>query len=387
MTVSTGLSGLTTMVAITHPASPFVSPTYWVDGGTEMASGNSFEGPGERSQFPEAPQSSPSANVTWPDFGSPRLNTQLRNYWRYVKTLGQPDVLIVGSSRALQGIDPHVLSHELSRQGHGKLRVYNFGINGATAQVVTWLLVELLGRDRLPPLILWANGSRAFNNGRPDRTFASIANSPGYQQLRQGWRPPWSPIQIPSRAIAPLSIFPPVELSVEGVLRRDRPGSLRAIRQSRQFGQLEQSDLTFNGFLRDEQQFHPPSYYKKFPKVAGEFDSSYVPFQLWDGLQQQSIYTLTQHLIQHSDAPKLVLINLPLSSDFLDDARRDYEQQFRQFMGTQQRQTPWLLRDYLDLWPTQNHYFADPSHINFWGAATLSRHLAGDPNIPWPQSR
>ena len=327
---------------------------------------------------PAQSEAQPRAQATLPDFGSPRLNEQLRHYWRYVQTLGKPDVLIVGSSRALQGLDPHVLSHHLARQGHGKLRVYNFGINGATAQVVSWVLLDLLGRDRLPSLILWPNGSRAFNNARLDRTFRRIANSPGYQQLQQGWRPPWTSLKVPSPALSPLAIFPPVDLPLGDSPSRDRPASFL------------QSTLTFNGFLRDQRRFHPPSYYQDFPKVAGQFDGSYIPFLLWEGPQKRAVQTLAQTLAQRPDTPSLVLINLPLSRDFLDTTRRSYEQQFQRFMETvhaqsrSQFQSPWLLRDYLDLWPTQNHYFADPSHINLWGAAALARHLATDTNIPWP---
>ena len=300
---------------------------------------------------PQTFQQPAPSSVNWPDFGSPRLNQQLRHYWRYVQTLGTPDVLIVGSSRALQGLDPHILSHQLNRQGRGKLRVYNFGINGATAQVVNWLLGDLLGRDSLPPLILWAKGSRAFNNARPDRTFQSIATSPGYQKLQQGWRPPWSSFQNPDPSRA--SFFPG-------------------------------SDLTFNGFLRDQRQFNPARYYQDVPKIAGQYDGSYVPFVLQSGPQQRAIATLSQTLANHPDAPSLVLINLPLSRDFLDPARRRYEQQFRQFIGSVQNQTQWMVRDYLDLWTTRDNYFADPSHINLWGAADLSRRLAKDSNIPWP---
>lgn len=355
-------TGLATGRAIAAPTVQPPLPQQWVIPDPEPPRSPPFPNP--------AAPPEPTAAIDWPDFGSPRLNEQLRHYWRYVRTLGPPDVLIVGSSRALQGLDPHVLSHQLGRDGRGRLRVYNFGINGATAQVVRWLLVDFLGRDRLPPLILWPKGSRAFNNGRPDRTFLSIANSPGYQQLRQGWRPPWTSVRIPSTAIAPLSVVPSVQLR-----RRDRPSDI-----------IPNSTLTFNGFLRDPRRFSPPSYYAKFPKVAGQFDGSYIPFVLSNGPQTQAVKTLAQDLSQRPDSPSLVLINLPLSRDFLDSTRRNYEQQFQRFMGTVQAQSQWQLRDYLDLWMTQDSYFADPSHINQWGAAALARRLAADPTIPWPTS-
>jgi hypothetical protein len=32
---------------------------------------------------------------------------------------------------------------------------------------------------------------------------------------------------------------------------------------------------------------------------------------------------------------------------------------------------------------TYNHYFADPSHINRYGAQAVAEHLAADKTIPW----
>ncbi|MEM1426806.1 MAG: hypothetical protein AAGF75_09670, partial [Cyanobacteria bacterium P01_H01_bin.130] len=335
-------------------------PKQWVIPEPESPRSPRFPNPASPSSIANPVEADPVeadlVETDWPNFGSPRLNEQLRHYWRYVQILGPPDVLIVGSSRALQGLDPHVLSHQLYRQGYGRVRVYNFGINGATAQVVRWLLLDLIGRDRLPPLILWPKGSRAFNNGRPDRTYLSIANSPGYRQLQQGWRPPWSTVEAP---------LPP---------------------NARRTGIIPNSTLTFNGFLRDQRKFHPPSYYAKFPKVAGQFDGSYVPFVLNNGPQIQAVRNLAQELAQRPDSSSLVLINLPLSRDFLDRTRRRYEQQFQRFLGTIQAQSQWQLRDYLDLWRTQDGYFADPSHINLWGAGVLARRLAADTTIPWPAS-
>ena len=38
------------------------------------------------------------------------------------------------------------------------------------------------------------------------------------------------------------------------------------------------------------------------------------------------------------------------------------------------------------LWPLQNEYFSDPSHLNRYGAFEVSQRLAKDPLIPWPSS-
>ena len=72
----------------------------------------------------------------YPSFNSPVLNQQLERYLKYVAVVGTPDIMVVGSSRVLQGIDPVALEQALAAQGRPGLRVFNFGINGATAQVV-----------------------------------------------------------------------------------------------------------------------------------------------------------------------------------------------------------------------------------------------------------
>ena len=112
------------------------------------------------------------------------LDEQFALYRSYVATLGPPDILIIGSSRGLQGLDGKRLQFDLNRRGFSGVRVFNFGINGATAQVVNLQLRELLTRDQLPNVMVWADGSRAFNSGREDRTFSRIRNSPGYERLR-----------------------------------------------------------------------------------------------------------------------------------------------------------------------------------------------------------
>ncbi|MEM9806103.1 MAG: hypothetical protein AAF959_12555, partial [Cyanobacteria bacterium P01_D01_bin.56] len=97
----------------------------------------------------------------FPSLGSAILDDQLRLYLSYIATLGPPDILIVGSSRALQGLDPRQLQSLLNNQGY-PVRVFNFSVNGATAQVMNFVLQRLLTPDQLPKLIIWGDGSRAF---------------------------------------------------------------------------------------------------------------------------------------------------------------------------------------------------------------------------------
>ncbi|MEG4008847.1 hypothetical protein QUA41_24220 [Microcoleus sp. Pol11C1] len=122
-------------------------------------------------------------------FSSDLLNEQLQLYLSYVAAVGPPDVLIVGSSRALQGVDPKQLKQSLAQRGRPSLKVFNFSVNGATAQVVDFQLRRLLKPEHLPQMIVWADGVRAFNSGRDDRTFNSIVDSEGSQLLAAGIRP------------------------------------------------------------------------------------------------------------------------------------------------------------------------------------------------------
>ncbi|UNU24217.1 DUF1574 domain-containing protein [Microcoleus vaginatus] len=122
-------------------------------------------------------------------FSSDLLNEQLELYLSYVAAVGPPDVLIVGSSRALQGVDPKQLKHSLAQRGRPGLKVFNFSVNGATAQVVDFQLRRLLKPGHLPQMIIWADGVRGFNSGRDDRTFNSIVDSEGSQLLALGVRP------------------------------------------------------------------------------------------------------------------------------------------------------------------------------------------------------
>ncbi|MEG4322986.1 MULTISPECIES: hypothetical protein [unclassified Microcoleus] len=122
-------------------------------------------------------------------FSSDLLDEQLELYLSYVAAVGPPDVLIVGSSRALQGVDPKQLKQSLAANGSPGLKVFNFAVNGATAQVVDFQLRRLLKPDHLPQMIVWADGVRAFNSGRDDRTFNSIVGSEGSQLLAAGVLP------------------------------------------------------------------------------------------------------------------------------------------------------------------------------------------------------
>lgn len=284
----------------------------------------------------------------FPPLGSDVLDEQLSLYHSYVATLGVPDVLIIGSSRALQGIDPQVLQQALAVQGYPDVRVYNFSVNGATAQVLSFVTRQLLAEDMHPQLVIWAEGARGLNSGRFDRTFASILESPGYAAVRDG---------------AQLSLANPTpDLAIPD-------------------GAIPITAINSQGFLAINDQFNPEVYYRSFPRVRGQYDDTYRTFRL-DGVQTVSLAAMTQ-FFRARNIP-LVFVNLPLSNDYLDPVRLGYERQFQRFLQSQADQGTLTVIDLLELWRWQSHFFADPSHINRYGARELARILAEDRRIPWP---
>lgn len=284
----------------------------------------------------------------FPSLGSTVLDEQISLYHSYVATLGVPDVLIMGSSRALQGIDPQVLQQSLAAQGRPNLRVYNFSVNGATAQVLSFVTRQLLAEDMHPQLVIWAEGARGFNSGRFDRTFAAILESPGYAAVRHG---------------AQLSLANP---SPDLVIPSDP---------------IPISPINSQGFLAVNDQFNPSVYYRSFPRVRGQYDDTYRAFRL-DGVQTLSLDAVIQSF--RSRGIPIAFVNLPLSDDYLDPVRMVYERQFQRFLQTYADRGTMTVVDLLELWRWQSHFFADPSHINRYGAREIARLLAEDNRIQWP---
>ncbi len=285
-----------------------------------------------------------AAQLSWPDvfpsLGSSVLDEQLCLYLSYLAVVGPPDILIVGSSRSLQGLDPQYLQTTLGDQGY-PVRVFNFGVNGATAQVVDFVLRRLLTPEQLPRLVSWGDGSRAFNSRRTDATFARILNSPGYQAVQAGNKPGFP--KQPSRT-APR-----------------QPSAINAY-----------------GFLPVPRVFDPQIFYQTYPRVSGRYDAFYTPFAL-SGLQEGALRSLAGYLKQQNIG--LIYVNLPLSGDYLDDYRLPLDQQFQQFLQTQSQRQGFAVIDLLSQWVGQNTFFADPSHLNQAGAAALGQQLARNPLV------
>ncbi len=323
--------------------------------------------------------------LSYPTFGSEILDRQLELYLSYIAAVGVPDVAIIGSSRALQGIDPSALQQALAAQGYPGLRIFNFGVNGATAQVVNFMLSQLLTPNQLPRMIVWADGLRAFNNGRVDRTYNEILNSPGYRLLRSGTRPTLGS-QLPATAISEDTVHaqqlysyqPVTSYATSDVVGEIVPGIFA---QGLQGNSLFQA-IDANGFRAVSTRFNPSVYYQQNPRVSGNYDGDYAQFQL--GGSQDAALRSVVALTKARKIPLLV-VNLPVTNDYLDSTRSYRQQQFRQYMQNQARSLGFVWRDYSQGNLSRNEYFEDPSHLNRFGAAAVARQLAGDRALRWPR--
>ncbi|HLO49156.1 MAG TPA: hypothetical protein VK211_12130, partial [Kamptonema sp.] len=339
----------------------------------EVFNGSGFTKPGTtRVAIAPAPTnfSKPEGVRTYPTFKSDQLDEQLVRYQQYIRTHKRlPDIMIVGSSRALRGVEPIVLEKALAEQGYPGLKVYNFGVNGATVQVVDLILRQVLPVEELPKLILFADGARAVNSGRLDVTYNAIAASVGYRQLAQGtFQIHTDKILEPTSASAtPSPLSPVAELmhnidnkgaSVEQFLNqtlshvsgtyrnRDRlKGFLQSLVMSPQpnvrsanqeqriveekptVSSKNKSEFESNGFLPIALRFDPATYYQQYSKVSGDYDADYQSFQL-TGRQTDALKNLHEFTKAHNI--NLVFVNMPLTKDYLDPVRAEYEEEFRQ---------------------------------------------------------
>jgi hypothetical protein len=276
---------------------------------------------------------------------APQIDRQLEHYLRYLAQQGRPDVLIIGSSRALQGVDPTALQMALADAGYPKLKVFNFGINGATAQVEQLLINRLIKPEQAPRMIVWADGVRAFNSGRPDLTYRKIQASPGLQQLAMGRTPQLVPQQNGQSQIGqPIS---------------DRRTTIEDLRQ-------------FQGLQIVTEVFVPEQYFQRFPKITGTYDRDYQDFDL-TGEQAQATAALLQ-TTRRRQIP-VVFVNLPLTDIYLDADRDKYEREFRRYKRQLADLGALTFIDLGQAWPDRYDYFADPSHINQQGAKAVGERL------------
>lgn len=354
-----------------------------------------------------------------PSFNNRLLDEKLALYQLRVAQFGPPDVLIVGSSRALRGIDPQMLQKALISEGYPAFDIFNFGVNGATVQVVNFILQSVIPPEQLPAMVIFADGARAFNSGRSDLTFEAIARSNGYQQLNNGTFPyvhrladsPQTTGVSPWQRLA-LGDLQQLTTDIDHLLRdnltqwsataprrnqlkettRDLfvqgfyPGDRLSEMSPPVMLSVDDENIDLDGFLALNRQFNPEEYYRNHPAVSGLYDSDYSGFQL-QGEQHQAFVQLTRHLKNQRVA--LVMVNQPLTDQYLDSARQEYETKFRIYLQTMAETYGIPFRDFVTnpQWQRDYGLFSDPSHLNRLGASRVALQLAKDPMIPWGRLR
>ncbi|MGB7313808.1 MAG: hypothetical protein WA939_12810 [Nodosilinea sp.] len=354
--------------------------------------------------------------ATFPSFNSQQMNEKLALYYQRLDQSGPPDVIIVGSSRALRGVDPVALRKELATIGYENISVFNFGINGATAQVVDLVIRQVLEPNQLPRLIIWADGARAFNSGRVDATYNAIAASAGYREVAnrrsqetEAVVADAAPDAVPSAGsegrtgslpssyaamdewlsgqLASVSAIYPDRDRLKGWFQQQlvaaTPSPISSSQEVLDAAMPEGSTIDFDGFLALSVRFNPATYYQDFARVSGRYDGDYDSFRL-EGQQSEAFANLLS--FTQSQGIPVVFINTPLTDEYLDDYRREAESEFLRHMLTlSTTETGFLFRDFAQLWPDRYDYFSDPSHLNRYGAYQVSNQLGQDPLISWPR--
>jgi hypothetical protein len=336
------------------------------------------------------------------DFNNSLLVQKIDRYQKLYRAQGRPDVLIVGSSRALRGVNPEILRQNLIARGYPAMTIYNLGINGATAQVVDVILRQLLTPEQLPKLVIWVDGARAFNSGRADRTFESIALSRSYRQiaLQRDGNKPLTQAQtsvknsaqaidtIVDRSLANLSASYQHRDRLKSWLQSQTPRiKIDRIADSSSSPaiadlppSIQDSDVNDAGFLPLDLKFDPTIYYQKYLKVAGDSDGDYANFQLTGNQSEATLKTI--QLLAARKIP-LVFVNAPLSDLYLDSHRRRKDAEFTKYMQDLAQTHQLTFLDLASAWEQRYDRFSDPSHINQYGAEDLSRQIAASDEIPW----
>ncbi|NER22485.1 MAG: DUF1574 domain-containing protein [Symploca sp. SIO1B1] len=374
---------------------------------------------GDNSRTPEKSSAATAAMLATarspnPSLNNPLLDQKLALYQQRLLKGSPPDILIVGSSRALRGVDPHALEAALVAQGYPKdIEVFNFGINGATAQVVDLMTRRLLTPEQLPKLIIWADGARAFNSGRVDKTYNAIATSVGYQHLADGTFPnlnhstsqeqnqtaeivaalsrTYQEIDnlLNQQGTAVSATYPQRDLLKSWVreqfvgftsfLELDNPSPSDTFQDLEKVASAEEF-IDLDGFLPLSVRFDPATYYQEHPKVIGAYDRDYESFQL-SGKQDIALESLLQFTQENNVG--IVFVNLPLTTEYLDPVRTKYEAEFQQYLRGLSVERELIFLDFTKLLLTQPENFSDPSHLNRYGAYKVSHQLVQETTIPW----
>ncbi|MGB3615371.1 MAG: hypothetical protein WBA10_16375, partial [Elainellaceae cyanobacterium] len=354
----------------------------------------------------------------FPSFNNPHLDLKLALYHQRLQTADPPDVVIIGSSRAMRSIDPAILKTELADLGYPEATVFNFGVNGATAQVVDLILRRILQPQQLPKLVIWADGARAFNQGRTDETYQAMVTSDGYRDVEGGALAVGADsADVETAALSSDSDQDSASPRASRLLERyqaldrwlsDRLGLLSTAHPHRdrlkawiaqrfdvgvpqhslqeQVASLEQAaqptregapesrdasmalsittstpsdQIRASGFLPIDMRFDPSTYYQKYAQVPGNYDKDYLNFDM-RGAQTEALRQVLE--LAEAQDMTLVFVNTPLTQEYLDPFRAGHEQTFRQYMiDTALQHESFTFRDLSRLWldrPDHRQYFS-----------------------------
>jgi hypothetical protein len=339
------------------------------------------------------------SNKTPLNFNIARFNEKLALLdWKTTTRKRSPDIIIVGSSRALRGVEPSSLEKELLNKGFKDLSVFNLGLDGATAKVVNLQITQILPRPQLPRMIIWADGLRAFNSSRNDITYDEITASTGYRQIQQtlkdkGINP--DPLQINREITNNLSS--PIAQAFTNIFattnnRQDVRSSLVKSfdRNTHMLSNSEAiiaattptttASLDQQGFVAFDVVFDPNTYFQKYPQVPGDYDLDYRNFDT-SGSQFDAFANVVDFCRRNNI--QLVVVNMPLHTTYLDPIRTQYEATFNGRMQELATREGFTYLDLSQSIPYKSELFSDPSHLNRKGAIAIGQMLAQSSKIPW----
>ena len=318
--------------------------------------------------------------------------------WQITNKQRSPEVLIVGSSRALRGIDPSMLEKTLINKGYKDISVFNLGIDGATAKVVNLQITQILSRPQLPRLIIWADGLRAFNSGRTDLTYDEIAASTGYKQLQEtlknnGSNPELISINNTSDAKALNPVTQAINTLFATSTKRQEIRASVVKSFDRNTHMLSNSEallastmpstataLDSKGFVAFDVTFDPNIYFRKFSQVPGDYDLDYRNFEP-SGAQFDAFTNVVDFCRRNNI--ELLVVNMPLHATYLDGIRTRYEATFNRRMEELALREGFTYLDISQAIQNQAELFSDPSHLNKQGAIAIAQMLAQNPKIRW----
>ena len=306
--------------------------------------------------------------------------------WQITNKQRSPEVLIVGSSRALRGIEPKTLEKTLNNKGYKDISVFNLGIDGATAKVVNIQITQILSRPQLPRMIIWADGLRAFNSSRSDLTYDEITASVGYKQLQETLKnngispnPVTNPTEISSKSANPIAqsfdlVFATFskrqEVRTSLVKKFDRNTHMLSNSEALLAATMPSTVTALDpkGFVAFDVTFDPNTYFQKFPQVPGDYDLDYRNFET-NGSQFEAFANVVDFCRRNNI--ELLVVNMPLHATYLDQIRSRYESSFNGRMQELSLREGFTYLDLSQAILNQADLFSDPSHLNKKGAIAI----------------